>query len=148
MNPIQLTLIAGIIAASSSSLAQQTPIVGRPDVGASVFKQCIACHQVGTNAQNGIGPVLNGVVGRPAGVYPGYNYSEANKNSGLVWDEQTLARYLRAPAEIVPGTKMIFFGVRKTQDVAEIITYLKRFDADGKQNRQRDANPENRAGRK
>jgi cytochrome c len=88
---------------------------------------------------------LNGVVGRPAGVYPGYNYSAANKNSGLVWDEQTLARYLRAPAEIVPGTKMIFFGLKKTQDVVAIIAYLKQFDADGKQNRQRDANAGTRA---
>jgi cytochrome c len=108
----------------------------------------MACHQIGTNAQNGIGPVLNGVVGRPAGVYPGYNYSAANKNSGLVWDEQTLARYLRAPAEIVPGTKMIFFGVRKTQDLVDIIAYLKQFDAAGKQNHQRDASAENRAVRK
>ena len=98
----------------------------------------MACHQVGPNARNGIGPVLNGVVGRPAGAYLGYSYSSANKDSGLVWDEETLGRYLRAPAEVVPGTKMIFFGLKKTQDAADVIAYLKRFDADGEQADQRD----------
>jgi len=93
----------------------------------------MACHQVGPNAQNGIAPVLNGVVGRRAGQYPNYNYSSANKNSGLVWDEQTLARYLRAPAEVVPGTKMIFFGLKKDQEISDVIAYLKRFAGDGKQ---------------
>ena len=93
----------------------------------------MACHQVGPSARNGIGPVLNGVVGRPAGVYPGYSYSSANKSSGLVWDEQTLTRYLRAPAEVVPGTKMIFFGLKKSQDVADVIAYLNQFDRDGQQ---------------
>ena len=63
---------------------------GSPDAGAMVFKKCMACHQIGPNAQNGIAPVLNGVVGRPAGQYPNYSYSSANKNSGLVWDERTL----------------------------------------------------------
>ena len=92
----------------------------------------MACHQVGPTARNGIGPVLNDVVGRPAGVYPGYSYSSANKSSGLIWDEQNLTRYLRAPAEVVPGTKMIFFGLKKSQDVADVIAYLKKFDVDGK----------------
>jgi len=133
-----MVLVVGISAASSAVTAQQSLIVGRHDAGATVFKQCRACHQVGPNARNGIGPVLNGVVGRPAGAYPGYSYSSANKNSGLVWEEETLARYLRAPAEVVPGNKMIFFGLKKTQDAADVIAYLKRFDADGKQTDQRD----------
>ena len=128
-----MVLAVGISAASSAVTAQQSLIVGRHDAGAAVFKQCRACHQVGTNARNGIGPVLNGVVGRPAGAYPDYTDSLANKNSGLVWDEETLARYLRAPAEVVPGTKMIFFGLKKTQDAADVIAYLKRFDADGEE---------------
>jgi cytochrome c len=71
--------------------------------------------------------VLNGVVGRPAGRYPGYNYSSANKSSGLVWDEPTLSRYLRAPAEVVPGTKMVFFGLKKDQEISDVIAYLKQF---------------------
>jgi cytochrome c len=87
---------------------------------------------VGPNAQNGIAPVLNGVVGRAAGQYPDYSYSAANKNSGLVWDERTLARYLRAPTEVVPGTKMIFFGLKKDQEISDVIAYLKQFSGDGK----------------
>jgi cytochrome c len=88
---------------------------------------------VGPDAKNGIGPALNGVVGRPAGQYPNYSYSSANKSSGLVWDERTLARYLRAPAEVVPGTKMSFFGLKKEQEIADVIAYLKQFSGDGQQ---------------
>ena len=113
--------------------AQDSIPIGHPDAGAAVFKKCMACHQVGPNAKNGIAPVLNGVVGRHAGEYPGYNYSSANKNSGLTWDEPTLARYLRAPAQVVPGTKMIFAGLNKAQEVSDVIAYLKQFAADGKQ---------------
>jgi cytochrome c len=138
VNSIWMALVIGLFATSGARAAQRDLIGGRPETGAIVFKQCMACHQIGPSARNGIGPVLNGVVGRPAGVYPGYSYSSANKNSGLVWDEETLARYLRAPADLVPGTKMIFFGLKKTQDIADVIAYLKRFDADGKQTDQRE----------
>jgi len=117
----------------SSAGAQDVLPPGRPDAGAVVFKKCMACHQIGPNAQNGIAPVLNGVVGRRAGQYPNYSYSSANKNSGLVWDEPTLARYLRAPAKVVPGTKMIFFGLKKDQELSDVIAYLKQFTGDGKQ---------------
>lgn len=109
---------------------------GHPDAGAVVFKKCMACHQIGPNAKNGIAPVLNGVVGRPAGQYPNYRYSSANKNSGLVWDEPTLARYLRAPTKVVPGTKMIFAGLTKDQELSDVIAYLKQFAGDGQQVRQ------------
>ena len=116
-----------------STRAQDAIPAGHTDAGALVFKKCMACHQVGPSAENGIGPVLNGVVGRSAGQYPNYNYSSANKSSGLVWGERTLARYLRAPAEVVPGTKMIFAGLKKDQEIADVIAYLKQFGGDGKQ---------------
>lgn len=133
MKQILIAIAAGVLAASDAVLAQQGVLAGYPDAGAVVFKQCMACHEIGANARNGIGPVLNGVVGRPAGVYPGYSYSSANKNSGLVWDEETLARYLRSPAQVVPGTKMIFFGLKKSQDIADVVAYMRQFDAKGKQ---------------
>ena len=101
------------------------------DAGADVFRRCTACHQVGLSAQNGVGPVLNGSVGRHAGTHPGYTYSAAMRKSGLVWDEQTLARYLRAPREVVPGTKMAFPGLKDGRDIADVISYLKQFDEDG-----------------
>jgi cytochrome c len=102
------------------------------NAGADAFRKCMACHQVGPSARNGVGPVLNGSIGRPAGTHPGYNYSAAMRNSGLVWDEQTLTRYLRAPREVVPGTRMAFAGLKDDQELAAVIAYLKRFDEEGR----------------
>jgi cytochrome c len=134
LNPISwLVLTLMLIAVGSAQGEEAAAPAGSPDAGAMVFKKCMACHQIGPNAQNGIAPVLNGVVGRPAGHYPNYSYSSANKNSGLVWDERTLAAYLRAPAKVVPGTKMIFSGLTKAREISDVIAYLKQFAADGKQ---------------
>jgi cytochrome c len=98
--------------------------------GEDVFKKCAACHKVGGAAQNGVGPVLNGVIGRTAGTVPGYDYSPANKDAGskgLVWTEDVLMKYLEDPAAVVPKTKMIFFGLKDEQDRKDIIAYLKTF---------------------
>ena len=133
MNQVSLIVFASVFGAVGSAVAQDVASQGDPDAGAVVFKKCMACHQVGPNAHNGIGPVLNGVVGRSAGQYPNYSYSSANKSSGLIWDEPTLARYLRAPAEVVPGTKMIFAGLKKDREISDVIAFLKQFSADGKQ---------------
>ena len=100
--------------------------------GEKVFLKCKACHQIGEGAKNAVGPVLNGVVGRKAGTAPEYYYSDANKNSGLTWDEATLTEYLKNPRAKVPGTKMIFPGLTKDQDISDVIAYLKQFAADGK----------------
>lgn len=100
--------------------------------GEHVFLKCRACHQIGEGAHNSVGPVLNGVVGRKAGTYPDYNYSEANKNSGLTWDEATLKEYLKNPQAKVPGTKMTFPGLTKEADLENVIAYLKTIGPDGK----------------
>lgn len=105
---------------------------GDPAAGEATFKVCKVCHHIGENARNFVGPVLNGVVGRKAGTFPGYNYSDANRNSGLTWDEATLMRYLQYPRAVVPGTKMAFPGLAKEQDAANVIAYLKQFGPDGK----------------
>ena len=121
--------------AATASLAAMAAAPSRAQdaaAGEKVFLQCRVCHQIGEGAKIGIGPVLNGVVGRPAGVYPGYSYSDANKNSGLTWDEATLTEYLKNPRAKVPGTKMTFPGLKKDEDIANVIAYLKSFDADGK----------------
>jgi cytochrome c len=133
LKPLSILMLVLTSVAGVSTRAQYAIPAGHPEAGAVVFKKCMACHQVGPNAQNGIAPVLNGVVGRPAGQYPNYSYSNANKNSGLVWDEPTLTRYLRAPAEVVPGTKMMFIGLKKDQEISDVIAYLKQFTANGKQ---------------
>ncbi|TMJ46639.1 MAG: cytochrome c family protein [Alphaproteobacteria bacterium] len=101
-------------------------------LGEKVFFKCKACHQIGEGAKNAVGPVLNGIVARKAGTYPDYSYSDANKNSGLTWDEATLKEYLKNPRAKVPGTKMIFPGLPKDEDIDNVIAYLKQFGADGK----------------
>jgi cytochrome c len=100
--------------------------------GEKVFLKCKACHQIGEGAKNAVGPVLNGVVGRKAGTYPDYSYSDANKNSGFTWDEATLKEYLKNPRAKVPGTKMIFPGLTKEEDIDNVIAYLKQYGPDGK----------------
>ena len=80
---------------------------------------------------NQYGPELNGFFGRPVGSVPGYNYSNASKRSGIVWSEETFSRYIRNPRAVVPGTSMTFFGLKKDDDVANLIAYLKQFGPDG-----------------
>lgn len=101
-------------------------------LGEKVFLKCRACHQIGEGAKNAVGPVLNGIIGRKAGTYPDYSYSDANKNSGLTWDEATLKEYLKNPRAKVPGTKMIFPGLTKDDEISNVIGFLKQFGADGK----------------
>jgi len=105
---------------------------GDAAAGEATFKVCRTCHQIGESARNFVGPELNGVVGRKAGTVPGYNYSDANKNSGLTWDEAALTKYLHSPREVVPGTKMAFPGLTRDSDIANVIAYLKQFGPDGK----------------
>lgn len=105
---------------------------GDPEAGAKVFTKCVACHAVGEGAQVKLGPVLNGLIGRKAGTYEGYNYTEANRKSNLVWDETTLATYLKNPKAMIPGTKMVFPGLQKDKEIADLIAYLKQFGPDGK----------------
>lgn len=105
---------------------------GDPAAGEKVFKRCAPCHMVGENAKPRVGPVLNGLIGRKAGTYEGFRYSKANQSSGIVWDEATLAEYLKNPRAKIPGTTMAFAGLKKDEEIADLIAYLKQFGADGK----------------
>jgi cytochrome c len=120
--------VAGVALVSSmgASAAQDAA------AGEKVFAKCKVCHQIGEGAKNFVGPVLNGVLGRPAGTYPDYHYSDANKNSGITWDEATLKEYLKDPKAKVHGTKMVFPGLPSDEDIANVISYLKQFGPDGK----------------
>jgi cytochrome c len=114
-------------------LAGFAPVhAGDPARGENVFKRCLVCHMIGEGAQTRIGPVLNGLIGRKAGTYEGFKYTEANKNSGIVWDEPTLANYLKNPRATIPGTSMTFVGIRKDEEIEDLIAYLKVFGPDGK----------------
>nr|WP_244555588.1 cytochrome c family protein [Bosea thiooxidans] len=105
---------------------------GDAAAGEKVFLKCRACHQVGETAKNAVGPRLNGLFGRPAGSIEGYSYSPANKNSGIVWDEATFRDYIKGPQAKVPGTKMVFPGLKTDQEIDDIVAFLKQFDSDGK----------------
>lgn len=100
--------------------------------GEKVFGQCRACHQVGETAKNQVGPKLNGLFGRTAGSVEGYAYSPANKASGLVWDDAAFMDYIRDPRAKIPGTKMIFPGVKNEQQAADLMAFLKQYGVDGK----------------
>ena len=124
--------VAALIAAVPFvSVAPAMAEDGDPAAGKTAFNQCRACHQVGPEAKNSVGPILNGVVGRKAGEEPGYNYSDANKSSGLTWDEATLREYLKNPRAKVPGTKMVFPGITREKQLEDLLAYLKGIKADG-----------------
>jgi cytochrome c len=121
-----LSAAAALAFVSSAAVA-----AGDPEAGAKVFNKCKACHQIGPGAKNVVGPQLNGLAGRKTGAVEGYNYSDANKNSGLTWDEATFLDYITAPAKKIPGTKMSFAGVTEEADRANLWAYLSQFKADG-----------------
>ncbi len=100
---------------------------GDAEKGAKVFVKCKACHE-NTKGVSKIGPTLKGITGRPAASIAGFKYSEAMKAKGAagqVWDEATLIAYLPDPKAFVPGTKMAFAGLKKPDEVADIIAFLK-----------------------
>lgn len=102
------------------------------EAGERVFAQCRACHQVGEQAKNLVGPQLNGIFGRKTGSVEGYSYTEANKNANITWDDKAFAEYIVDPKGKIPGTKMIFAGLKNPQQVADLTAFLKQFDATGK----------------
>ncbi len=121
-----LIAAAAVVAASTTAgLAQDV------EKGANSFKKCLPCHAIGPGAQNKIGPVLNGLDGRKAGTVPSFSYSDANKNSGIVWNEESFEDYIKDPRAKVPGTKMIFPGIKNEGEVKDLWAYLKQFAADG-----------------
>jgi cytochrome c len=115
------------LVASFSAVAAQDLAAGE----ASYKKRCFACHAVGENAKTKLGPPLNGLDGRKAGSYPGYSYSAANKDSGIVWNEESFRKYIRAPMQEMRGTKMAFVGIKDEKEITDLWAFLKQFDGDG-----------------
>jgi len=94
--------------------------------GAKIFKaKCAQCHNIAKGAGPKQGPNLFGLVGTPSGQSPGFQYSDANKKSGIVWTEKHLFEYLLNPKAYIPGTKMVFAGIKKEQERADLIQYMK-----------------------
>ncbi|RXV59295.1 cytochrome c family protein [Roseovarius sp. A46] len=124
--PITTTLLLATL-----SFGAEPAMAGDAAAGEKVFNKCKACHQVGEKAKNRVGPVLNGVVGRAAGTAEGFRYSDAMSESGLVWDEAALATFLADPKATVPGNKMAFPGLRKDEEITNVIAFLASYAADG-----------------
>ena len=127
----KLTLSALVVIATSSlasaALAQDAA------AGKTSFNKCLACHAIGEGAKNKVGPQLNGIDGRKSGTAPDYNYSDANKNSGITWNEAQFKEYIKDPKAKVPGTKMSFAGIKNENEVNNLWAYISSFDKDGKQ---------------
>jgi cytochrome c len=121
-----LIVTAVIVAASAGAAAAQNAAKGEQD-----FAECRPCHAIGPNAVNMLGPELNGLDGRHSGSAPGYPYSDANKKSGIVWNEANFKRYIKNPQAMVPGTKMFFTGVSDQQKINDLWAYISQFNADG-----------------
>ncbi len=121
-----LFMAAALVAASAGAASAQDV-----EKGQRSFNKCLPCHSIGEDAQNKIGPELNGLDGRRSGTAPNFSYSDANKNSGIVWNEQTFTQYIKDPQAMVPGTKMIFAGIKNEQEIKDLWAYISQYDADG-----------------
>jgi cytochrome c len=120
-------VVAAVVALASTGGAFAQDLAA----GENSFKKCLPCHAVGADAKNKVGPLLNGLEGRKSGTIEGYNYTEANKNSGITWDEAVFAEYIKDPRAKIPGTKMVFAGVKSENEIKSLWAYLKQFDANG-----------------
>jgi cytochrome c len=123
MNRLSASLLAAALTACSSPGAAAQPS------GEAVFRKCAICHRIEADAPNGIGPNLHGVYGRKAASLPNFNYSPAMRGTGFTWDAKTLDRYLAAPQQVVPGTRMTFGGLPDAPSRKAVIAYLKAHSA-------------------
>ena len=121
----QLLAISVLLVAATAMI---TPLpsaaAGDPEAGQKVFRKCATCHEVKA-PKNKVGPHLVGIFGRTAGTVEGFKYSDAMKNSNVVWNEETIGTYVKEPKGYVPGNRMMFAGLKKEEDVANLIAYLK-----------------------
>jgi cytochrome c len=115
--------ITGAAATLVLGMFATTALAGDATNGEKVFNKCKACHEATTD-KNKVGPTLKGLFGRTAGTVEGYKYSDAMKASGIVWGEDTLATYLKDPKAMVPKNKMSFAGLKKDDEIADVIAYL------------------------
>ena len=122
-------ILAGLMIVASSGLSLAQDAAG----GEAAFRKwCLPCHDAGDGAKIKLGPPLNGLDGRPSASYPGFNYSDANKNSGITWNESQFKEYIKDPKAKIPGTKMIFPGIKNEKEINDLWAFLAQHDKDGK----------------
>jgi cytochrome c len=115
----------GLVVSTGAALAQDVA------AGENSFRKCAPCHSIGPDAANKVGPELNGLNGRKSGTVDGFSYSDANKASGITWGEAVFKEYIKDPRAKVPGTKMVFAGIKSEKEVGDLWTYVSQFDKDG-----------------
>ncbi|HRK24788.1 MAG TPA: cytochrome c family protein [Beijerinckiaceae bacterium] len=128
MKHVVVKMLAGaaFVAVSATGAFAQDVAAGEKS-----FNKCRPCHQVGETAKNIVGPKMNGLFGRKSGTVEGFAYSDPNKNSGITWDEAVFAEYIKDPKAKIPGTKMVFAGIKDEQEIKDLTAFLKQFKADG-----------------
>ena len=119
--------MASLVLAATVGVAQAQDLAA----GEQSFRKCFPCHSIGPDAKNKVGPELNGLDGRHSGSAADYNYSDANKKSGITWNKETFETYIKNPMARIPGTKMAFAGIRSEKEIANLWAYLSQFKADG-----------------
>lgn len=122
---VVLMAVAALAWTSAGALAQDVA------AGENSFKKCAPCHAIGPGAKNKVGPELNGIDGRHSGVAPDYSYSEANKKSGITWTQDQFLEYIKDPKAKIPGTKMVFAGIKNENEAKSLWAYLSQFKEDG-----------------
>jgi cytochrome c len=128
MKKLTLSALAVIALSAASSTARAQDAAA----GKTSFNKCMACHSIGEGAKNKVGPELNGLNGRKSGTADGYSYSDANKNSGITWNEAQFKDYIKDPKAKIPGTKMAFAGIKNEKEVNDLWAFLAQYDKDGK----------------
>ncbi|WP_454056282.1 c-type cytochrome [Cupriavidus sp. Marseille-Q8015] len=114
--------------AGAASAMPATGPAGNAQAGQGVFaSKCASCHRVGPNARGGFAPQLNAIFGRKAGSTADYRYSDAMKASGVVWNDDTLRAFVKSPGKVVPGNRMLFWGLRSDEDIDNLLAYLRTF---------------------
>ncbi|HEX3952923.1 MAG TPA: cytochrome c family protein [Stellaceae bacterium] len=124
---MRLAIVAAIVTAMVFCMAFTARTASAADVlaGQTVFNRCKICHKIEANQRSTVGPNLHGIFGRKAGTLDGFaGYSEPMKNAGIVWNDETLGKYLRDPKGFLPGTNMAFPGLKNDVDVANLLAYL------------------------
>jgi cytochrome c len=126
ISTLSALVVVTSLAAASAAQAQDAA------AGKTSFNKCLACHAIGDGAKNKVGPALNGLEDRKSGSVEGYNYSDANKNSGITWNKDTFLEYIKDPKAKIPGTKMVFAGIKNENEANSLWAFLAQYDKDGK----------------
>jgi cytochrome c len=123
---LRVLVVIAFSTTATAALAQDVA------AGKTSFNKCMACHSIGEGAKNKVGPELNGLDGRKSGTAPDYSYSDANKNSGITWNEAQFKEYIKDPKAKVSGTKMAFAGIKNDKEVNDLWAFISQYDKDGK----------------